>query len=161
MRTIRVNTFETNSSSTHSLAISVKPLESNLYLSEDSKCHISFQNFEGNIEQITDIGRKIAFLLQLSMQCKGYYYYSDSEVDPLDEEEEYEELYDLPLFKQIETTLRLYNPKCQGLVVDDLRGYIDHQTSQEYYSGEQFLDDFNMSLTTYLFGSVILLADHD
>ncbi len=161
MKTIRADVFETNSSSTHSLAISVKPLEPSLYLSEDSKYHISFRDFEGDTEQITWISEKIAFLLQLSMQCRGYYYYSDSEIDLLDREEEYEELYDLPLFKQIETTLRLYNPECQGLVVDDLRGHIDHQTLLEYHSGEAFLADFNMSLADYLFGNVILLADHD
>lgn len=161
MKTIRTNVFETNSSSTHSLAISVKPWEPSLYLNEDQKYHISFRDFEGKVEHITWISEKIAFLLQLSMQCKGYYYYTDSKIDPLDEEEEREELYDLPLFKQIEMTLRLYNPKCQGLIVDDLRGHIDHQTSQEYHSGEEFLADFNMPLKDYLFGNVILLADHD
>lgn len=35
MKTVRINVFETNSSSTHSLAVSVKPWEPRLYLSED------------------------------------------------------------------------------------------------------------------------------
>ena len=159
MKTIRTDVFETNSSSTHSLAISVKPLEPSLYLSEDSKYHISFRDFEGKPEHITWISEKIAFLLQLSMQGRGYYYYS--EISLQDQEEEYEELYDLPLFKQIEMTLRLHEPKCQGLVVDDLRGHIDHQTSSDYYNGEDFLTQFNISLADYLFGNIILLADHD
>lgn len=159
MKTIRTDVFETNSSSTHSLAISVKPLEPSLYLSEDSKYHISFRDFEGKPEHITWISEKIAFLLQLSMQGRGYYYYS--EISLQDQEEEYEELYDLPLFKQIEMTLRLHEPKCQGLVVDDLRGHIDHQTSSDYYNGEDFLAEFNISLADYLFGNIILLADHD
>lgn len=161
MKSIRCNTFETNSSSTHSLAISLEPLNQSIYLSQDSKYHISFRDFEGEPEHITWISEKIAFLLQLSMQGRGYYYYSDSEISPQEKEEEYEELYDLSLFKQIEMTLKLHEPKCQGLVVDDLKGHIDHQTSSDYYTGEDFLAQFNISLADYLFGNIILLADHD
>ena len=160
MKSIRCNTFETNSSSTHSLAISLEPLNNSIYLSQDSKYHVSFRDFEGKPEHITWVSEKIAFLLQLSMQGRGYYY-SDSEISLQDQEEEYEELYDLPLFKQIEMTLRLHEPKCQGLIVDDLRGHIDHQTSSNYYNGENFLAEFNISLADYLFGNIILLADHD
>lgn len=58
-------------------------------------------------------------------------------------------------------TLKLHEPKCQGLVVDDLKGHIDHQTSSDYYTGEDFLAQFNISLADYLFGNIILLADHD
>ena len=95
------------------------------------------------------------------MQGRGYYYYSDSELTPLDLEEEYEELYEMSLFKQIEGVLKFHEPKCQGLVVDDLRGHVDHQTTSDYCSGEDFLNDYNVSLADYLFGNVILLADHD
>ena len=161
MEAIRENVFETNSSSVHSLALSIKPLSNKIYLNEDQKYHISFRDFDGRPEQITWISSKIAFLLQLSMQGRGYYWYSESELTPLDCEEEYEELYGLYLFKQIEEVLKSHEPKCQGLVVDNLKGYIDHQTASDYFSGEDFLNDCGVSLADYLFGNIILLADHD
>lgn len=160
----RSNIFETNSSSTHSLALCLKPINEYakvVYLNGDGKYHLKFRNFEGEVEQITSLEDKIAFLLQLSMQGSGYYYYQDSDISQEDLEDTYEQLYDLDLFKKIEELLILHNPSCRGMVVDDVRGHIDHQTSSEYYRGEDFLEDYDISLEKYLFGNIILLANHD
>ena len=162
MRTVRHNTFETNSSSTHSLVISSKFKQPEISLDEEGKYHIKFRDFEGDVEQITSLSDKIAFLLQLSMQCLGYYYYSNARpLTPSEIEEELWDLTDLTLFKSIECAIKELNPSCSGLVVDDFRGHIDHQTALQYFSGEDFLNENCISLKDYLQGNVMLVADHD
>lgn len=162
MKTVRYNTFETNSSSTHSLVISSKFKQPEIPLDREGKYHIKFRDFEGDVEQITSLSDKIAFLLQLSMQCLGYYYYSDAQpLTPLEIEEELLDLTDLTLFRDIECALKEINPNCNGLVVDDFRGHIDHQTASHYFSGEDFLNENRISLKDYLQGNVTLVADHD
>lgn len=162
MKTVRYNTFETNSSSTHSLVITSKSKQPEILLDGKGKYHIKFRDFEGDAEQITSLSDKIAFLLQLSMQCLGYYYYSDARPLTSSEiEEEYSDLTELTLFRGIECVLKEINPNCSGLVVDDFRGHIDHQTALHYFTGEDFLNENCISLKDYLQGNVTLVADHD
>lgn len=162
MIAVRWGVFETNSSSTHSVAMYLWPKEyQKLYLHDDGKYHVKFRNFDGRCEHIQDLSDKIAFLLQLSMQGQGVYNYLDSSAEPSELEEDYEILLDLPLYKEIQSALMQYDSACKGLVVDRLMGTIDHQTATEYYRGEDFLEDQRISLRDFLFGNTVLIADHD
>lgn len=165
MKTIRMNCFETNSSSTHAVAVSTKPWsdwDHQIYLSRDHKLHIEFQNFDGCETLVFNCTEdKIAFCLQFDLYKAGWFFYEGDEIPSEELEEIRECLYDLPIYERIVTLLQEQKPECQGLVVDQFTGTIDHQTTSPYFNIYEFLEEHNISLKDFLFGDTYLIMGRD
>ncbi len=165
MRSIRRGCFETNSSSTHAIAVSTKKWSEwyrRISLASDDRLHIQFREFDGYEDPIcTDLKEKIAFCLQFELHKAGWFFYP-GDLIPSEELEEFEEcLYNLPVYREIAGLLCKHEPKCQGLKVDRVTGIIDHQTLTSYFSINELLEDHNISLEDFLFGDTYLIMGRD
>lgn len=165
MKSIRSNCFETNSSSTHAIAVSTKNWSDwghQIYLGTDSNLHIQFQTFDGYKNIVSSyIKDKIAFCLQFDLYKAGWFFWEGNEVHPEELEDVKECLYNLPIYENIVALLQEQEPECQGLVVDQFTGTIDYQTTSPYSGIYEFLGQHNISLREFLFGDTYLIMGRD
>lgn len=171
MVSIRHNIFETNSSSTHSIAMVLSKNNYSLdylkYLNdklcEDNYLHIKFRDFHGKTEYIYGIKDKIAFLLMLDFNQFAGWVYDENQLNEEDRNNYLCYMYeDSSIFKLIEGLCIDKIPNCKGIMIDKIEGSIDHQTIESYNYGEEFLDSYDVNLEDFLFNdNYLILADHD
>lgn len=118
---IRRNTFETNSSSVHTLCIDKSGREpSELKLDKDGKINVYLNEFGANYELYNYQDEKLSYLMTLlKYASRGF---------------DIESIYEEDQFKYIEKAIMNYIPECTGIKIcgDIEDGYIDHQSQPEY-----------------------------
>ena len=165
MKTIRLNCFETNSSSSHSLCIKARNGLRDSYLTVDdidNHVHVEFGEFGWGYEKTSDQYDKLSYLITMvveteSNDCKSI-----------------QDLYKTEGFNSINEIIKEYC-KCDGIIIDsivgqaswnenylDHDGYIDHQSCEDYSTLQQFLDDWGITIEQFIFNSDIkLIIDND
>ena len=174
MKQIRKNVFETNSSSTHSVSISNK--NSTYYGSTvldtfidkcDNKAHVKFGEFGWEIESYNLPYNKLQYIVTMLVETEG------SDISCV------EDLFETDGFKLINDAVADYC-NCDGIWIDDdmkmdsytwdgkthyyieHEGYIDHQSHEDYSSVQDFLDDYCLNITQFIFdGGVTVHTDND
>lgn len=173
MKQIRRNVFETNSSSTHSVSISSKnskyydSTSLDAFIEYDNKVHVRFGEFGWEIEDYNLPYDKLQYIVTMLVETEGN---SVSCVD---------ELFETDGFKLINDAVADYC-HCDGIWIDDdmklesytwdgkthyyieHNGYIDHQSHEDYGSVQDFLDDYRLDVTQFIFDNgVIVHTDND
>lgn len=172
-RQIRRSVFETNSSSTHSVSISHK---NSHYFNEDcldeymdynNKIHVTFGEFGWEIKSYYSPYKKLQYIVTMLAETEGR---NISSVD---------ELFETDGFKLINDAIADYC-NCNGIWIDsemsidsyewdektytylEHDGYIDHQSFEDYSSVRDFLDDYGIDVTQFIFDEgVCLITDND
>lgn len=174
MRQIRSSVFETNSSSTHSVSISHKnssyydASSLNMFIDEfDNKVHVRFGEFGWEIESYWTPYDKLQYIITMLVETEG------NNITCVDD------LFKTDGFKLINDAVADYC-NCDGIWIDeDMRlesytwgdkthyyiehnGYIDHQSCEDYKSVQDFLDDYCLDVTRFIFDNgVVVHTDND
>lgn len=174
MKTIRNNVFETNSSSTHSVSISYK--NASLYDNDclddyieldDNKVHVRFGEFGWEIESYSLPYDKLQYVVTMLVETEG------NNLTSVDD------LWKTEGFKLINDAVADYC-NCDGIWIDeDMKldsytwggkehyyisheGFIDHQSCEGYESVQDFLDDYGVNITDFIFNTgVVVHTDND
>lgn len=173
MKQVRNGVFETNSSSTHSVSISHKNsnyynencLES--YIDYDDKVHVRFGEFGWECESYNTPYEKLQYAVTMLVETEG------NNVTSVDD------LFETDGFKLINDAVASYC-NCNGIWIDsemkissyewygkthiyiDHEGYIDHQSCEGYSSVQDFLDDYGVDITKFIFDDcVCVITDND
>lgn len=163
MRTIREGVFETNSSSTHCVAI-YRPSEQRDYkysieelkgwVQPDGFLHVDLGEFGWGIDKFTDPQIKLSYLLTMLMEVNHLcsFYNSNVNFEDIERLSEWEDINNL-----IKETLN-----CEGIKIDNCSGYIDHQSCEDYSSVQDFLDEWGCTMEQFIFDdNTILIIDND
>ena len=171
---IRSNVFETNSSSTHSVSVSSlnSHYSSSTCLDEfieyyENKVHVSFGEFGWEYEHYDLPYSKLSYILTMLAETEGRNIQTVAE------------LFETDGFKLINDAVADYC-NCDGIWIDsDMKmacyewdgnthiyfahdGYIDHQSCKSYGSVQDFLDDYDLDITEFLFDDgVCVITDND
>ena len=163
MKQIRKNTFETNSSSTHSVSIcnKVEPQKYDTTLDYDpgdNKVHCRFGEFGWEQDAFRDAQTKLNYLVTMIAQFEGLSIWCSA---PWDEYTLNERLMESEDFQKLNDIIE-YEYRCR-LWVDSSQGYIDHQSYEYYNCIQDFLNDWGIdSMEDFIFNSkVILHTDND
>ena len=146
MKQIRNNIFETNSSSIHSVSIRgcnkneyTEPDEEEIkyslnYDESDNYLHACLGEFGWEIESYDMPCEKLSYLLTMICATSGIdTWWGDKKEDELREE-----LSENECFKELNEKL-IELSGTNGIYVDDMEGYIDHQSSENYSDAKEFL----------------------
>lgn len=171
-RQIRRGTFESNSSSMHSISMSNHAWSKNDLTGlsmgiTDDKIYMTFGEFGWGYEEYTDAYHKLQYLLTMV---------AETECSNCSCVEDY---YETEGFQTIEAAVKSY-VDCNGIEViskcklgeyewDDCTktyfdhdGYIDHQSTDGYHSLNDFLNDAGCSAEQFIFDpEVVLIIDND
>jgi len=171
---IRKGVFETNSSSTHSVSISRKnnkyydPSNLNVFIDEyDNKVHVKFGEFGWEIESYNLPYEKLQYIVTMLVETEG------NSITCVDD------LFETDGFKLINDAVANYC-NCDGIWIDedmrlnsytwngkthyyiDHNGYIDHQSCEDYKTVQDFLDDYCVDITQFIFDNgVVVHTDND
>lgn len=152
MKQLRLNTFETNSSSTHSFSITDLSLGPNrLTMDEDGYVVVYFGRF-CSYEDYTSQDDRLAFLIQqlgYELEC-DFWCVSENEFA-----QDIEKLKSSEQFLRIEDLVRAYigYEHCKGINIAYEEGYIDHESV--YYSMDRFLMETGCTILEWIFGNDI------
>ena len=162
-RQIRRNVFETNSSSVHSISISRSgTIESSiLSVNEDTnKIGVHFGEFGWGYDKLNCQSEKLSYLLTMIAET---------------ETRKLEDFYNSKGFIKLNAEISQYC-NCDGIeILDnmeindwnggkylDIDGYIDHQSSEDYSSLSDFLEQNNTNIIDYVFNNgVSMIIDND
>ena len=161
MFTIREGVFETNSSSSHSIALNPKR-----YSNYEAKFYMFKTDDSGNVKVLSKLGEygwgydildspdeKLSYILTMIV-C-------GSDANTL------QEIYDSNEFKEVEECV-IKNTEFDGIIIDNIDPnhiddgsyYIDHQSFYSNY--KDFLNDYDLTLEEYLFNSrYSVIIDND
>lgn len=144
-RKIRKNVFETNSSSSHSLSINKVGITEYLYVDESSnKINVSLGDFGWGYDTYNDPGMKLSYILTMLKE------YTGSSCP--------EELYDTKEFREISTIVSS-RCECDGIVIDDFDGYVDHQSVDTI---DSLMKENNCTIEEFIFDpGITLVIDND
>lgn len=171
---IRSSVFETNSSSTHSVSISRKNSKYydasslNFFIDDnDNKVHVKFGEFGWEIESYWSPYDKLQYIVTMLVETEG------NSITCVDD------LFQTDGFKLINDAVANYC-NCDGIWIDedmkldsytwdgkthyyiDHNGYIDHQSCEDYKTVQDFLDDYCLDVTQFIFDSgVVVHTDND
>lgn len=171
MKQIRRSVFETNSSSMHSVSISNKRNylydEDCLLVDVDDYVHVRFGEFGWEIESYNDAYSKLQYIVTMLVETEGRRVMSS------------DDLFETDGFKLINDAVADYC-HCKGIWIDSWMkmelyewdgrkelylehdGYIDHQSHEDYSCVKDFLDDYGVSITDFIFNSgVVVHTDND
>ena len=173
MKQIRNGVFETNSSSTHSVSISY--MRSNYwsedclssFIDYDNKVHVEFGEFGWEMDSYDSPYDKLQYIVTMLAETEG------AKIATVDE------LFETDGFKMINDAVADYC-HCDGIWIEgnmqiesyewngqthmylEHDGYIDHQSHEDYGSVQDFLDDYNVDVTKFIFdGGVCVITDND
>lgn len=173
-RQIRRGVFETNSSSTHSVSVShnnnqyYEPTILNAFIDEcDNKVHVKFGEFGWEIKNYSLPYNKLQYIVTMLAETEGGMI---SDID---------DFFETDGFKLINDAVADYC-HCDGIWIDEdmqldnyewngktyyyieHNGYIDHQSHEAYQSVQDFLDDYGLDVTQFIFDDgVIVHTDND
>lgn len=168
MKKIRNNTFETNSSSTHSIAIvgrrniSSNALEIN---DDDGYIHVEFGDFGWEVHDYDEQYEKLQYLVTMCAMLNGFYpeyddYGEFGSLEDTDIEEIYNNFMHCDDFERISDTVAEY-ADCKGVIVDASRGYIDHQSYEDYGCLDEYLYNCGVDIAEFIYGNVVVHTDND
>ena len=157
MKQIRRNTFETNSSSCHSITFCGQGLEQNyMPIDEDGYIHAYFSEFGWEVDDYYDQKSKLSYLLTMAAHLNGCYPYHYKRED---QEEMIKKFIETNDFKRISDEIADH-ANCRGIILDYSEGYIDH-ASADYSSLDDFLEWNDTNIIDFVFGGVIVHTDND
>lgn len=171
---IRSSVFETNSSSTHSVSISRKnsryfdSSSLNRFIDEDdNKVHVRFGEFGWEVESYHMPYEKLQYIVTMLVETES------------DDVTSVNELFETDGFKLINDAIANYC-NCDGIWIDEdmqldsytwdgrthyyisHNGYIDHQSREDYNNVQDFLDDYGLDITQFIFDNgVVVHTDND
>lgn len=155
-RQIRKGVFETNSSSTHSISFCKKELErNNMPIDCDGYIHARFGEFGWEIANYYDQENKLSYLLTMAMHLNGFCTFYGDDID-----EDIEHFMNTDDFKRISGDIADY-VGCNGIIIDNSEGYIDHQSREDYFTLDQFLNENCTDIINFVFGNVVVHTDND
>lgn len=169
-RQVRRNVFETNSSSVHSISISNKGTLEPSYLcvdDETNKIGVSFGEFGWGYDKINSQSEKLEYLLTMAISTDGRrlttpeeFYETEGFKLLNDEIANYCNCDGIEIASEIKADSYTYSGNTRYYLSHD--GYIDHQSSEDYSSLKDFLDQNNTSVIDYVFNSkVSMIIDND
>lgn len=171
---IRMNVFETNSSSCHSISINNNnlPEYETLLPSDDGYVHCGFGEFGWEVEDYADVETKLSYALTMVAETESRRSTWNGIREGFTSEEEF---YETEGFRLINEAVKEVTG-CNGVILYDgeiwyndkydwteFNGYIDHQSSiDDYGSLKEFLDYYGLTAERFIFDSnVILHTDND
>ena len=168
MKKKRSNTFETNSSSVHTITLDGRA-ENDLKVERDGYVHLHVRNYGKNHAVYHGAEDKLMYAILTVCYTHGILLYRD--YDYLDDEEEsdwdncIEDLRDTEEFQEIEQcvidVMSTDSKPCKGIKLHAGAGYIDPQ-SQKYDSLEDFLTSNQIpDVKEFIFGKAVLRTDCD
>lgn len=155
---IRRNTFETNSSSTHSFSYCRDCCVNDLYADEfDNRVHTRLGEFGWEIKDYYEASSKLSYILLVAAHFTDHWFFSYDDFN-----EEYESFKETEHYQNIEEAVKLHI-NCDGIVIEDgSRGYIDHQSLDGCRTFDEWLNDAGVSsIEDFIFGDIILHTDND
>ncbi len=161
MKQVRHGVFETNSSSTHSVSVhrnSTRIEQNRMVVCDDGYIHATLGEFGWEEEDYYSQESKLSYLLTMAVHKNGLYAYNFNERE---DREAIDSLQETEDFKRISAEVARH-AGCKGIVVDYSSGYIDHQSHEDYRSMDDFLNDYDVSILEFVFGSgVVVHTDND
>ena len=179
-RQIRSGLWETNSSSTHTVYLTSETTQEDIseldkYIQDDGYLHIKFGEFGWEIKNYTDAYTKLQYALTMVIETECRYRPIQTEGESIIFEE-------TEGFKAINSLIaRVLD--CAGVIVDSNMevsiyesqwnkgitmigithdGYIDHQSTDDFNSLQNFLDFYSMTLEEFIFDpNEVLHTDND
>lgn len=164
---IRNSVFETNSSSTHSISIGggnpdrISEFNSlGKYIDEDNYLHIKFMGFGWGYDFYCDAYTKLVYLIQMICLTHGIDLDSWWTVNK-SPEHVMNNLNDVDEWEWINNYIRKWFG-IEGIYIDSVDGYIDHQSYEYYRSAKDFLNAYELTIEEFLFNpNVKLIIDND
>ena len=153
MKVTRNGVFETNSSSTHAVALTGGFSWQNILPDKDGVIHSYLGEYGWGYDILNTSAQKLSYLLtMISVTHSLFWANNDEELD-----ERIENFYNDNNFLKIEKIVcELLGAK--KIVVDDWYGYVDHQS---YMSIPEFLEEYNVSIEDFIFGKYEMIIDND
>ena len=171
---IRLGVFETNSSSTHSVSISstnsryYDSTALDVFVDEyDNRVHVRFGEFGWEVENYRFPYDKLQYIVTMLVETEG------NDITCVND------LFETDGFKLINDAVADYC-HCYGIWIDEdiqlnsytwdgkthyyisHNGYIDHQSCEDYKSVQDFLDDYYLDVTQFIFDDgVVVHTDND
>lgn len=155
---IRHGVFETNSSSTHSITVSSKNLKPPILNILDDGCiHVDLGEFGWEEASYYSQNDRLSYLLTMLYELTGMGI-------------SYSKNYELNVMKlmlESDDFDRISDEVCSyvgvdRIVIDNIYGYIDHQSSTDYYRTiDEFLADCGCTIKEFVFGDVCINTDND
>ena len=167
MKKKRSNTFETNSSSVHTITLDGRA-ENDLKVERDGYVHLQVRSYGKDHAEYHDAENKLMYAILTVCYTYGICLYCDYDYlksTESDWDNSIEELRDTEEFQEIEQcvidVMSTDSKPCKGIKFHAGEGYIDHQ-SQEYYSLEDFLTSNHIpNIKEFIFGKAVLRTDCD
>lgn len=170
IRQIRRNVFETNSSSVHSISISNRgTLETScLYVDDETnKIGVGFGEFGWGYDRINSQSEKLEYLLTMAISTDGRelstpeeFYETEGFKLLNDEIAQYCDCNGIEITSEIKSDSYTHGEKTQYYL--DYDGYIDHQSSEDYSTLKDFLEQNGTTVIDYVFNSkVSMIIDND
>lgn len=158
----RSSIFETNSSSTHSVAITKKENLEKSYLipEEDGYIHTRFEEYGWEVTSYHSQEEKLSYIVTMIAEINGI------KTNWFDNTEEFE-LTRTSLCDNCQDWINLdnevYSYTGYHLYLDDSDGYIDHQSHEDYRSMNDYFHDWGIdSYTQFIFDTAITVyTDND
>ena len=165
----RLNVFETNSSSVHSITLDGTNVN-DIVVSDDGYVHVKLGYFGTNYNEFNNSYDKLCYSILVC--CYGYriplycYYPTDCPEDNEGWVECALELVETIDYKRIEdcvvTELNRQNRVCYGIKLEPSNCGIDHQSAYDYEDINEFLTNNNLEdLHEFIFGRAVLHTDSD
>lgn len=156
MKIIRRNTFETNSSSTHSISLFNNILDQTItedYLGNTSgELHIKLGTYDWGWKTISSAYDKLQYLLTSLAQSLACNFWYSNEITDEALEESKDVIYDDSCFQHLEYAVHK-NSRFTSIVIDDFQGYIDHESYSYVYD---LIEEANcLYLEDFLFSSSV------
>lgn len=158
MYQIRRGTFETNSSSTHSVSVASGSSlhKSNLKVDDEGYIHTHLSDYGWEDYWYDSQEDRLSYLVTMLAEIIGHHPWCLSseelkrEIQAIQESIEFQELSD---------EIASY-AGAKGLILDVEEGYIDHQ-SVHYSSIREYFEYWNTSCLEFVFGNVSVHTDND
>lgn len=170
MISIRGNTFETNSSSTHSIVISNTddstyiPIDIIEHISSYNYLQVSLGEFGWEIHLYTNAYEKLQYILTMAYELFKERFFEElgwEKYDSYTEDEINEQFIESTEFIEVRDAVRDYinydtqnNARIDDIEIVDFYGYIDHQSYEYYKTLTDFLRDWCVpSIQDFIFDS--------
>lgn len=164
----RLNVFETNSSSVHTITLDGSNVN-DLVVQCDGYVHLEMPYYGKQKQSFNNSYDKLCYALLIACYVNGVYLpycYSEDDDDLNYWGECVSDLQDTQDYKNIEecvvTELNRQNRVCYGIKIHASDCGIDHQSSDYYDSFEEFLTENHMeTIHDFIFGGAVLNTDCD
>lgn len=155
---LRKGTFETNSSSTHSISFGrTNNLEPSVLKTDDEGyIHVKLGEYGWERNNYRDQESRLSYLVTMLSAIYGYDTWWNEDtihqtIDKLNESIE---------FRDLSEEIAEYTGT-KGIIVDYSEGYIDHQSCDRFSSMSEYLDYWNTSVLQFVFGDTVVHTDND